>query len=94
MIVQADTIALVATISSALTEVVKRELDKAGKKYSSPIVASIVSSIVSIVWTLCKALIEQIPFSGAFIGQTLVLIALSILCATTGYDFVKKVFKL
>ena len=85
--------ALISALTTLTVEGIKKLLDEKGKKYSSNILAV----IVSLTLTLISSVLYIVYFSIAVTPQVIVLIIclvfLSFLVATVGYDKIKQLLE-
>ena len=86
-------LALISALTTLTVEGIKKLLDEKGKKYSSNILAV----IVSLMLTLISSVLYIVYFSIAVTPQVIVLIIclvfLSFLVATVGYDKIKQLLE-
>lgn len=86
-------LALISALTTLTVEGIKKLLDEKGKKYSSNILAV----IVSLTLTLISSVLYIVYFSIAVTPQVIVLIIclvfLSFLVATVGYDKIKQLLE-
>ena len=76
-----------------MTEAVKKILDETGVNYSSNILASILSLILTIGVQFYSYYREALTMFTAELPETLALILLAFLAATLGYDKVSQILK-
>lgn len=88
-----EKLALISVLTSLGTEGVKKLLDETKIKYSSNVLASIISVILSIgvQWYTC--IDKNAAMTTHDISQLVALILLSFLTSTVGYDKVVKSIK-
>jgi len=77
---------LVSVITSLMTEAIKKLLDEQGKEYKPNVLAVIISICISILTVVGYVLYMGIAFTVQVAVIVVVLIILSFLCATVGYD--------
>lgn len=77
---------LVSTITSLMTEALKKIFDEEGVKYKSNILAAIISFATSILTVVGYVLYVGMDFTVQVVIIAICLIVLSFLCATLGYD--------
>lgn len=80
---------VLSAITSVTTQGVKNVLDDMGTKYSSNLIAIIVSAICCVFVVTAYCIINGIACSATVIVFTIALIWISFLLATIGYDKVK-----
>lgn len=88
-----EKLALISVLTSLCTEGVKKLLDDTKIKYSSNVLASIISVILSIgvQWYTC--IDKNAAMTPHDVSQLVALILLSFLTSTVGYDKVVKSIK-
>lgn len=78
---------LIVSLATNLTvEGIKKLLDETGKKYSSNLLAVIVALVIACAVSVGYLILNGIPFDLVFAVQVVVLIYLSFLLSTVGYD--------
>lgn len=82
----ATAILLVALATNLTVEGLKKLLDETGIKYSSNLLAVIVSVIIAIGFSAIYLVMNDIAFTSKIAVQIVVLIYLSFLVSTVGYD--------
>lgn len=81
-----------STVSSLVTEAVKRILDDKQKGYSSNILVLIVSLILGWAMAIAFCIKDNIPFTAMNIICIIVVGIANWLCAMFGYDKIKQTF--
>jgi ABC-type uncharacterized transport system permease subunit len=77
---------IVSTLTSLVTEAVKKILDEHNKKYHSNTLVGIISALLSAAIGVCYMLMASVGFNVQSIVCLLAMIFLSWLCAMVGYD--------
>lgn len=77
---------IVSILTSLITEALKKIFDEIEIDYKPNILAAIVSVFVSIMTVVGYTLYMGIAFSVQVVVLAIVLVILSFLCATVGYD--------
>lgn len=75
-----------SVMTSLTTEAIKKLLDEKGKKYSSNILATILSIIYAVGISVAYLILTETAFTPQIAVYIVALIILSFLCATLGYD--------
>lgn len=83
----------ISIITSLTVEALKKMLDHTKFKYSSNLLAIIVSVVISVLSSIVYVVIKSIPFSATLVVQIVVLTFLSFLVSTIGYDKVMQTIK-
>ena len=81
---------LCSTLTSLITQAVKKLLDESGKTYRSNLLAAIVSVLVGTGVGAGYVVVNDIPVDAKVIVALATLILFSWLCAMLGYDKVKQ----
>lgn len=76
----------VALFTNLFVEAFKKLLDEKGKPYSANIMAVIISVILALMISIFYFVLYNVPFSATYVVQTIVLMILSFLTSTVGYD--------
>ena len=84
---------ITATFTSLTTQAVKKVLDEKAIKYSSNILAGIVSIVLSLSASTGYLIMKDIAFNPKVAVMSLSFVALNWLCATVGYDKVIQAIK-
>ena len=84
---------VISFITGLIVEAVKKILDSKNKKYSSNVLAIIVSVVVSLASSVTYVFIKHIPFSAMLVVEIVGLTICSFLVATLGYDKVMQTIK-
>ena len=84
---------ILSVVINLTTQGIKKLLDDAGKKYSSNIVAAVVAVIAAIAIAIIYCVIKAIPFDGTVVAITVIMIWLSFILATNGYDKIKQLIE-
>lgn len=82
---------IVSTLTSLVTEAVKKMLDELKIKYLSNTLAGIVAALLSIAVSVAYVLLAGIAFSAQVVVYIIILVFLSWLCSMVGYDKVVQV---
>ena len=77
---------VISTLTSLTVEAIKKILDGAGKKYSSNILAAVVSTVLSAAVFTCACIFTENSFSLKILVSGLATAYLGFLTATVGYD--------
>lgn len=83
----------ISIVTGLVVEALKRILDKTKIKYSSNVLAAIVSVVIALVASIIYAVLTEVPFSAKLVVEVLILMFLSFLVATIGYDKVIQTIK-
>lgn len=86
-------LSLVATLSSLLTEAVKKVFNLDGKKVSLNLLAAIVSVVTALLVSFGYLIIFDISFTPKVIVYIVALCILGFISSTTSYDKVKETIK-
>lgn len=86
-------LSLVATLSSLLTEAVKKVFNLDGKKISLNLLAAIVSIVTSLLVSFGYLILFDISFNPKVIVYIVALCLLAFVTSTTSYDKVKETIK-
>ena len=89
----ATALLVISVITSLTVEALKRILDKTKLKYSSNLLAAIVSLVISLIASIVYVVIKAIPFSAILVVEIIILMFLSFLVSTIGYDKVIQTIK-
>lgn len=80
-------------ITNLTTQGVKKLLDEMGKKYSSNLIAVIISAVSSVILAILYCTICKVPFTATVGACTVALIWVAFLLSTCGYDKVKQLIE-
>ena len=83
----------ISVLTSLTVEGVKKVLNSYKKTYSSNLLAIIVSTVITIIASVVYILTKNIPFSFGLVIEVLILVFLSFLVSTIGYDKVMQMLK-
>lgn len=83
----------ISVVTGLTTEAIKKILDGTKIKYSSNVLAIIVSMVISIATSVVYVILNNMAFNRSVIFQMIVLVFLSFLVATLGYDKVIQTIK-
>ena len=86
-------LAILATFTSLVVEGVKKLLDEKEVKYSSNLLAVIVSVVSTLIVSILYIVYKGIPFSAQVIVTIIALMIFSFLSATVGYDKIKQLIE-
>lgn len=86
-------LAILSTLTSLAVEGVKKVLDEKQVKYSSNLLAVIVSVIFTLIVSILYVIYNSIPFTPQIIVIIIALMIFSFLSATVGYDKVKQMIQ-
>lgn len=84
---------IVSTVTNATVEAIKKLLNKADANYSSNLLAAITSVVVAFAISGGYLILNSIPFSVKVGVEIVVLMYLSFLTSTVGYDKVVQMIK-
>ena len=84
---------LISALTSLTVEAIKRLLEGREMKYSSNLIAAIVSVILTVAVCVGYVLYCGIPFTVQTIITILAMVYLSFLTATEGYDKIKQLWE-
>lgn len=84
---------VVSTLTSLVTEAIKKILVEHNCKYHANTLAGIVSTVLSAVIGACYVIVAGISFTAQVVVYIIALIFMSWLCAMVGYDKVISQFK-
>lgn len=76
----------ISVATNATVEAIKKLLDKSDKNYSSNLLAAITSVVVALFVSGVYLILNGIPFSVKIGVEVIVLMYLSFLTSTVGYD--------
>ena len=82
----AGSLTCVSILTGLCTEALKKVLDEKEKTYASNTLAGIIAVVVGALTSVCYALLTSTEFTIIYLVYSLILIALSWLCAMLGYD--------
>lgn len=88
-----EALAIIAGLTSLTVQAIKKILDEKEIKYSSNLLAVIVSTVLTIGVSVAHVVYFSIPFSPQLVVIVIALIYLSFLCATVGFDKVKQLLE-
>ena len=77
---------IVSLLTNLTVEGIKKLLDKSDKNYSSNLLAVIVAIIIAIALSAGYLLLNDVTFNAKILVEIVVLIYLSFLASTVGYD--------
>lgn len=83
----------ISTLTGLVVEGLKKLLDGTKIKYSSNILAVIVSIVISLVSSVIYLCVNKVPFDSTVVVEVIVLMFLSFLVSTVGYDKVVQTLK-
>ncbi len=83
----------ISILTSFIVEGIKKILDSRNKKCPSNLLAIIVSALVTVIASVVYIVVKNIPFSFLLVVEILILVLLSFLVATLGYDKVMQLLK-
>lgn len=83
-------LAVIASTTVLTVEGIKKIMDSVQKTYNATILAVIVSFVLSIGASVCYIIYNSIQMSAQVGVEIVVLVFLSFLCSTVGYDKVVK----
>jgi hypothetical protein len=83
----------ISIITGLTVEALKKILDHTKLKYSSNVLAIIVSVVISLLSSIVYVVIKSVPFSAILVMQVVILMFLSFLVSTLGYDKVIQTIK-
>lgn len=86
-------LSVVSIVTSIVVEGVKKVLDKVGLKYSSNLLAVIVSILITIGASIFYVVANEIEVSAMVIAEIVGMAFLSFLTSTIGYDKVVQMLK-
>lgn len=84
---------ILSLVINFTTEGVKKLLDEKGAKYSSNFVAVCVAVVSAVLMSIIYCLLKNIQFSLGLVAVVVMLIWVSFLIATVGYDKVMQLIK-
>lgn len=84
---------VVSTLTSLVTEAIKKIFTEHNKVYHSNTLAGIVAVLLSIAIGIGYAIIASVTFTAQFVVCVIALMFMSWLCAMVGYDKVISTFK-
>lgn len=84
---------ILSLVINFTTEGVKKLLDEKGVKYSCNFVAVCVAVVSTVLLSIIYCMLKQIPFSFSLVAIVVMLIWVSFLIATVGYDKVIQLIK-
>lgn len=84
---------VISILTGLVVEGLKKLLDGTKVKYSSNILAVVVSVVISLASSIIYLCVNKIPFSGIIVVEVIVLMFLSFLVSTVGYDKVIQTIK-
>lgn len=87
------TLLAISVLTSLTVEGIKKILDSCNKKCPSNLLAIIVSALVTVIASVVYIVVKNIPFSFLLVVEILILVFLSFLVATLGYDKVMQLLK-
>lgn len=76
----------VSLFTGLTVEAVKKILDDKKVTYSTNALAAIISVVISIISSICYIVIAEINVTGIVVVEMIVLVFLSFLVSTVGYD--------
>ena len=83
----------ISVLTSLTVQALKKLLDEKQVKYSSNILAMIVSVVLTIIVSICYIIYTAIPVTPQVVITTIALTFLSFLTSTVGYDKVMQMLK-
>lgn len=84
---------LISVITSFIVEGIKKILESCKKHCPSNLLAIIVSALVTVIASAVYIVVKNIPFSFLLVVEVLILVFLSFLVSTLGYDKVMQLLK-
>lgn len=84
---------IISTLTSLVTEAVKKILTEHNKGYRANTLAGIVAVVLSIAIGAGYGILSKVTFSAQFVVCIIALMFMSWLCAMVGYDKVVATFK-
>jgi len=85
---------IVSACTVLTVEAVKKIMDSVKKTYNSTILAVIVSVILSVGSSICYIIYNGLQVDAKMVVEIIVLVFLSFLCSTVGYDkVIKEIFR-
>ena len=83
----------ISVLTSLTVEGIKKILDSCKKNFSSNLLAIIVSIVITVISSVVYVVVKNIPYSFLLVVEILVLVFLSFLVSTLGYDKVMQLIK-
>ena len=83
----------ISIVTSLTVEGIKKIFDSCKKNCPSNLVAIIVSVLITVIASIVYVVVKNIPFSFLLVVEIAVLVFLSFLVATLGYDKVMQMLK-
>ena len=80
----------IASVTSLIVEAIKKIFDYDGVKYSSNVLAAVISMFVTLCSSVVYLVLNKIEFTAIIFFEILALTFLSFLVSTVGYDKVLK----
>lgn len=77
---------IISTLTSLVTEAIKKIMTDSNKKYSANAVAGIVSAVLSTAVSVGYMVLTNVAFSAQAIVYIVAMVFMSWLCAMIGYD--------
>lgn len=84
---------VISVLTSLTVEGIKKILDSCKKSFPSNLLAIIVSVLITVISSVIYIVVKNIPFSFLLVIEILVLVFLSFLVSTLGYDKVMQMLK-
>ena len=86
-------LAIISILTSLTVEGIKAILEERKKKYSSNVLAVIISFAITLIGSILYIIYYSVPVTAQIIVIIICLVYLSFLAATTGFDKVKQMLK-
>lgn len=77
---------IISTLTSLVTEAIKKIMTESNKTYSANAVAGIVSAVLSTGVSIGYMVLASVPFSAKAVVYIVAMVFMSWLCAMIGYD--------
>ena len=85
---------IISACTVLTVEAIKKIMDSVSKQYNATILAVIISFVLSIASSVCYIIYNSVQVTAKTIVEIVVLVFLSFLCSTVGYDkVIKEIFK-
>lgn len=84
---------VISVITSFIVEGIKKIFESCKKNCPSNLLAIIVSALVTVISSVVYIVVKNIPFSFLLVIEVLILVFLSFLVSTLGYDKVMQLLK-
>lgn len=83
----------ISVLTSLTVEGIKKILESCKKNFPSNLLAIIVSILITVISSVSYIVVQNIPFSFLLVIEILILVFLSFLVSTLGYDKVMQMLK-